>query len=75
MALFEAATRILTPAANTAWAPASVPLDIDPDGVLQEVINSGKYRFMEENAVAYSELVPDEGDGCVSFKHYSNSSS
>lgn len=60
----QAATRIMTPFESKVWplALASLTPTIDPDGILREVVNSGKHQFTEDNVVIYSEMVStDDG--------------
>ena len=60
-----AATRILTPAESKVWSPVQggPSTDIDPENVLRDLIDSGKYLFTEDNVVAYSEMLPDIVEG------------
>jgi hypothetical protein len=60
-----AATRILTPAESKVWNPveAGPSVNIDPDNVLRDLIETGKYLFTEDNVVAYSEMLPDIVEG------------
>jgi hypothetical protein len=69
MPCIEAGTRLLTPVDSNAWEPALSELkpSVDPDGVVREIVGSGKCKFTEDNVVNYSELVPAEGDGFVKY--------
>jgi hypothetical protein len=60
-----AATRILTPAESKVWNPVEggPSVNIDPDNVLRDLIETGKYLFTEDNVVAYSEMLPDIVEG------------
>ncbi|KIM71745.1 hypothetical protein PILCRDRAFT_16770 [Piloderma croceum F 1598] len=62
-----AATRVLTPAESKVWSPVEggPSTDIDPENVLRDLINTGKYLFMEDNVVAYSEMLPDIVEGTL----------
>ncbi|KIM84225.1 hypothetical protein PILCRDRAFT_6500 [Piloderma croceum F 1598] len=62
-----AATRVLTPAESKVWSPVEggPSTDIDPENVLRDLINTGKYLFTEDNVVAYSEMLPDIVEGTL----------
>ena len=60
-----AETCVLTPKESNTW---KLRLDelmsfIDPDNVLQSIVDSGKYQFTEYNIVQYSQMIPDEMEG------------
>jgi hypothetical protein len=60
-----AATHILTPADSKVWSPVvgGLPTDIDPDNLLRDLVEAGKYSFTEDNLVAYLEMLPDIVEG------------
>jgi len=60
-----AATRILTPVESKIWSPVEggPSANIDPENVLRDLIDTGKYLFTEDNVVAYSEMLPDIVEG------------
>jgi hypothetical protein len=60
-----AGTRILTPVESKVWSPVQggPSTAIDPEGVLRDLVDTGKYLFTEDNVVAYSEMVPDVMEG------------
>jgi len=60
-----AGTRLLTPIASKVWksiqgGPTTV---IDPDHVLRDLLETGKYLFTEDNVVSYWEMLPDILEG------------
>jgi hypothetical protein len=60
-----AGTRILTPVGSKVWSPipGGPSAVIDPDNVLHNLVDTGKYVFTEDNVVGYSEMVPDVLEG------------
>ena len=54
-----AATRIVTPIVNTCWSPLPGPVNskVDPEGVLQSLINKGTCKYTEDNDILYEEYV------------------
>jgi hypothetical protein len=60
----EAGTRYLTLSKHSPTSQTSpIPPSIDPDGVLYKYVQSGQYRFTEDNLVNYVEVVPDDTKG------------
>jgi hypothetical protein len=62
-----AGTRLLTPAESKVWSsvqggPSTL---IDPEHVLRDLVETGKYLFTEDNVVSYSEMLPDIVEGWV----------
>jgi hypothetical protein len=60
-----AGTRLLTPADSKVWSsvqggPSTL---IDPEHVLRDLVETGKYLFTEDNVVSYSEMLPDIVEG------------
>jgi hypothetical protein len=57
--------RILTPVGSKVWSPVQggPSVVIDPENVLCDLVDTGKYVFTEDNMVAYSEMVPDIMEG------------
>ena len=60
-----AGTRLLTPVASQGWrsvqgGPSTV---IDPEHVLRDLLETGKYLFTEDNVVSYWEMLPDIVEG------------
>ena len=60
MLAFGARTRYLTPMNGNIWPIVTdhMTMSINPDGVLQGILNTGKYVFSEDNLVTYSEAIP-----------------
>ena len=55
----------MTPADSKVWSSVEggPPTDIDPDNLLRDLVEAGKYSFTEDNLVAYSEMLPDIVEG------------
>jgi hypothetical protein len=60
-------THMLTPVGSSVWPSAVSGLTsvLDPDGVLQAVVNMGKHRYTEDNVVTYQEMVMKDNDQSV----------
>jgi hypothetical protein len=59
-----AGTHMLTSVHSHAWrtAEGGMTASIDPDGVLQSVVNMGKFWYTEDNVVNYWEMALNEDD-------------
>ena len=60
-----AGTRFFTPVASKVWSsvqggPSTV---IDPEHVLRDLLETGKYLFTEDNMVNYWEMLPNVVEG------------
>jgi len=60
-----AGTCLLTPVASKVWksvqgGPSTV---IDPEHILRDLLETGKYLFTEDNVVSYWEMLPDIVEG------------
>jgi len=58
-------TRLLTPVESKVWSSVQggPSVEIDPEHVLRDLIETGRYQFTEDNVVGYWEMLPDIMEG------------